>query len=110
MAHENEGCGPSAIADELLAVRCQLGEARAFEELIERWHLPLWGYRRQMTGEDDSAAEMLQEVWLRVLRGIARLREPGLLRAWLFGIARRAAMDRLRRLYATPELVEADLM
>jgi RNA polymerase sigma-70 factor (ECF subfamily) len=37
-----------------------------------------------------------------VLRGIANLREPASLRAWLFGIARRVAMDRLRRQYARP--------
>jgi RNA polymerase sigma-70 factor (ECF subfamily) len=35
-----------------------------------------------------------------VLRGFASLREPASLRAWMFGIARRAAMDRLRRQYA----------
>jgi RNA polymerase sigma-70 factor (ECF subfamily) len=34
-----------------------------------------------------------------VLRGIAALREPSSLRPWLFGIARRVAMDRLRRQY-----------
>jgi RNA polymerase sigma-70 factor (ECF subfamily) len=34
-----------------------------------------------------------------VLRGIASLREPARVRPWLFGIARRVAMDRLRRQY-----------
>jgi RNA polymerase sigma-70 factor (ECF subfamily) len=32
----------------------------------------------------------------------ARLRDGGRLRAWLFGIARRALMDRLRGRYAVP--------
>jgi RNA polymerase sigma-70 factor (ECF subfamily) len=45
-----------------------------------------------------------------VLRGIGRLREPARVRAWLFGIARRAVMDRLRSQYARPALDEdADL-
>src|SRR5687768_7782299 len=34
-------CGGDTIADELLVVRCQLGEHAAFEELIARWHTPL---------------------------------------------------------------------
>jgi RNA polymerase sigma-70 factor (ECF subfamily) len=96
------------VEDELLALRCQLGEAAAFEDLIGRWHGPLWRYVRRLTGDDEAAAETVQEVWLRVLRAIARLRDPARLRAWLFGIARRAVMDRLRAEYAAPELVAGD--
>lgn len=96
-----------AIEDELLAIRCQLGEQAAFDELILRWHEPLWRYVRRLTGDDEPAAETVQDVWLRVLRGIARLREPARLRAWLFGIARRAVMDRLREEYAAPSFVPA---
>lgn len=92
--------------DELLAVRCQLGERDAFEELIGRWNDPLWRYLRRLSNTDDTATEMLQEVWLRVLRGLSRLRDGSKLRAWLFGIARRVAMDRLRAQYAEPPSVE----
>ena len=94
------------IEDDLLAVRCQLGEREAFDELIRRWHEPLWKYAWRLTGDDDAAAETVQETWLRVLRGIARLREPERLRAWLFGIARRAVMDRLRERYGEPAMVD----
>lgn len=94
--------------DELLAIRCQLGEAAAFDALIARWHEPLWKYLRRLTGNDDAAAESVQDVWLRVLRGIPRLRDASRLRAWIFGIARRVVMDRLRGKYAEPVLVSAD--
>jgi RNA polymerase sigma-70 factor (ECF subfamily) len=105
----------SRLADELVVVRCQLGEPEAFDELIERWHQPLWVYIRRMTGRDEDAKDVLQDVWLRTVRGIPRLRDGSRLRGWLFGIARRVLMDRLRRQYATPpaspldgEDVEAD--
>lgn len=94
--------------DDYLAVRCQLGERPAFDELIGRWHEPLWRYARRVTGDDDAAAEVVQETWLRVLRGIARLRDPGRLRAWLFGVARRVLMDRLREAYGEPATVSFD--
>jgi RNA polymerase sigma factor (sigma-70 family) len=97
------GANREALADELLAIRCQLGEAAAFDGLIERWHQPLWRYVRRLLGNDDAAADTLQEVWLRVLRGMPGLRDPARLRAWLFGIAHRAVMDRLRQKYAAPE-------
>jgi len=85
-------------ADELLVVRCQLGEPDAFDALIERWHGALWSYIRRMTTEDE-AQDLFQEVWLRVIRGIARLRDVSRFRGWLFGIARRVLMDRFRRQY-----------
>jgi RNA polymerase sigma-70 factor (ECF subfamily) len=99
---------PSRAADELLVVRCQLGEPDAFDALIGRWHRPLWRYIRRMTGHDEEAQDVEQEVWLRVIRGIARLQDGSRLRGWLFGIARRALMDRLRREYATPILSDVD--
>jgi RNA polymerase sigma-70 factor (ECF subfamily) len=95
--------------DELLAIRCQLGERDAFDELIRRWNDPLWGYLRRLAGNDDAAADLLQETWLRVVRGLSRLRDAARLRAWLFGIARRTAMDRLRLRYATPAVADVDV-
>lgn len=95
--------------DELLVIRCQLGERPAFDELIDRWHPPLWKYARRLSGGDDAAQEIEQDVWLRVLRGIHRLRDAAKFRAWLFGIARRVMMDRLRLRYAAPAAADVDL-
>jgi RNA polymerase sigma factor (sigma-70 family) len=98
-----------ATRNELLAVRCQLGEPEAFEELIARWHGPLWRYVRRVTGNDDVARDTLQDIWLRVLRGLVALRDGARLRAWLFGIARRAVMDRLRDKYQELRVAEQDV-
>ncbi|MFG6416505.1 RNA polymerase sigma factor [Roseateles sp. DC23W] len=96
------------LTDEWLAVRCQLGEREAFDELVARWQLPLWRYARQLAGSDSAADDATQDVWLRVLRGIARLREGAKLRPWLFGIAHRVLMNRLREQYRTPLVPEGD--
>ena len=100
---------PTSTEDELLAVRCQLGEAAAFDDLIARWHGPLWGFVRSLSGDDEAAREILQDVWVRVIRGIPRLRDGSKLRAWLFGIARRTVMDRLRDQYARSPPVDVDV-
>jgi hypothetical protein len=55
------------LADELLAVRCLLGEPAAFDELVARWHEPLWRYLRRLLGEDDAAGDAVQECWIRIL-------------------------------------------
>ena len=100
---------PEVRADELLAIRCQLGERDAFDALISRWHEPIWRYLRRLANSDDAAADLAQDTWLKVFRGIASLREPASLRPWLFGIARLVAMDRLRRLYVRAEDGDARL-
>ena len=86
--------------DELLVVRCQLGERTALEELTRRWHGPLWNYVRRLTRSEDEARDVAQDAWLRILRGVGRLQDGRKLRPWLFGITRRALMDRLRQRYA----------
>jgi RNA polymerase sigma-70 factor (ECF subfamily) len=98
-----------ADENELLVIRCQLGEPAAFDELIRRWEEPLWRYARRLTGHDDAADDVAQDVWVRVLRGIGRLRDGAKLRAWLFGIARRTLMDRLRLKYAAPPASDVDV-
>lgn len=90
------------LRDELLVVRCQLGEHRAFEELVRTWSGPLLRHVQRMAGTD-VAEDVVQEVWIRALRGIARLRDGGKLRAWLFGISHHVVMDRLRGRYVERE-------
>ena len=91
------------MSDELLVVRCQLGEREAFAELVRAWHDPVWTYVRRMLGPAD-ADDVVQEVWLAVLRGLPRLRQPGRFAPWLFTIARRAVTNRLRAEYARAEV------
>jgi RNA polymerase sigma-70 factor (ECF subfamily) len=90
--------------DEWLVLRCQLGEREAFDPLIAKWHPLLWRYAVRLTSDADAAADVVQDVWLRVLRGLPGLRDAARFRAWLFGIARRALMDRLRVRYAEPPM------
>jgi len=94
------------MSDELLVVRCQLGERDAFADLVRAWHDPVRTYVRRMLGQRD-ADDVTQEVWLAVFRGLPRLRQPDRFTAWLFSIARRAVVNRLRDGYARPETAEA---
>jgi len=93
----------AGLADELLMVRCQLGERAAFDALAARWGTPLWRYARNLCGNDAAADDATQDIWIRVLRGLPALRDTGKLRPWLFGIAHRVMMDRLREQYARPD-------
>lgn len=89
-------------ADQLLIVRCQLGERAAFDDLIRRWSGSLHRYALKLSNDPELADDLTQEVWLRALQGLGRLRDAAQFRAWLFGIAHRTFMDRLRSRYAMP--------
>ncbi|GII01638.1 RNA polymerase sigma factor [Planobispora takensis] len=91
------------MTDELLVLRCQLGEPEALTELVRDWHIPVWNYVRGMLGAD-RADDVTQEIWLAVIRGLPRLRTPGRFAPWLFTIARRAVTDRLRQEYSVTEV------
>lgn len=96
-------------ADALLAVRCQLGERAAFDDLIRRWAMPLRRYVGRVAGNADAADELVQDIWVHVLQGIGRLKDPARLRAWLFGIAHRRLMDRMRASYGAPAIADTEL-
>ncbi|TMR20764.1 sigma-70 family RNA polymerase sigma factor [Nonomuraea turkmeniaca] len=96
------------MTDELLVVRAQLGERAAVAELVARWQAPVWTYVRRML-DAGRADDVTQEIWLAVIRGLPRLREPGRFAPWLFTIARRSVTDRLRSEYAEETAELGDL-
>lgn len=87
------------MTDELLVVRAQLGERAALAQLVARWRVPVWTYVRRML-DAERADDVTQEIWLAVVRGLPRLRQPERFAPWLFTIARRSVTDRLRGEYA----------
>ncbi len=88
--------------DTVLAVRCQLGDTDAWEILVRRWHPRLWRFIARMLSDRTAVEDVLQSVWLRVVRTLVQLREPEKLTAWLYGIARRTVADWLRKHYRYP--------
>jgi RNA polymerase sigma-70 factor (ECF subfamily) len=82
---------------EWLALRCQTGEASAFEDLVAAMERPLLYYAASITGDPDSGLDVLQEVWIKAFRGIGKLKDPGALRSWLYSITHGIAVDRIRR-------------
>jgi RNA polymerase sigma-70 factor (ECF subfamily) len=94
--------------DALLAIRCQLGESEAWEALVLRWHPRLWAFISRMISDGARAEDILQTVWLRVVRSMGRLREPERLAPWLYGVARAAVADEFRAQYRVPPTEEFD--
>ncbi|HEX8524434.1 MAG TPA: sigma-70 family RNA polymerase sigma factor [Tepidisphaeraceae bacterium] len=80
----------------LLVLRCQTGEESALAELIADYSPRLRFYLRKMAG-DSSADDLLQDVWVDVVRNFNRLQDPDALPGWIYRIARDKAYRDLRR-------------
>ena len=66
------------------------------EELIERYHKPLyWHIRRMVIGHED-AEDVLQETFLQIFRHLSELIDPTQERAWVYRIATNEALQWLR--------------
>jgi RNA polymerase sigma-70 factor (ECF subfamily) len=94
---------PAELALQFLVLRCQTGDERAFERLLEQFGSRTHRYLRGLVG--DAADDVQQEVWLAVYRGIAGLAAPHAFRTWLFRTTRHRAIDFLRRQRREAELL-----
>ncbi len=78
-------------------MRCQDGELDAFRELVDLWQSRLFRFVYRLTENREACADVTQECWLAVVKGIRRLDDPSLFRAWLFRIASNKSVDWIRR-------------
>jgi RNA polymerase sigma-70 factor (ECF subfamily) len=83
--------------DEWIVLRCQHGEPEAFGDLVREMERPLLYFAQKLVNDEDKALDVLQEVWLKAFQTIRRLKNPRLVRAWLYRLTRGLAIDRVRK-------------
>jgi RNA polymerase sigma-70 factor (ECF subfamily) len=87
----------SAKQETWLALRAQAGDREAFDQLFRLLQEPLYRYIFSLVGGRALAEDILQEVFILIYRKIRWLREPELLRPWVYRIATREAFKHLKR-------------
>ncbi len=85
------------IYEQVLVVRCQAGDERAFEELVALYSPRLRYYARKMLGHAQLTEDVLQEVWLDVYRTVPRLAHVAAFPAWIYRIVRDHTNRQLRK-------------
>jgi RNA polymerase sigma-70 factor, ECF subfamily len=73
------------------------GDREALGEFTRRHERWVRGVIFGMTGRNDLADEVAQQVWITVWQQIATLRDPRAWRAWLYKLVRRATIDAGKR-------------
>jgi len=85
------------LSDEELMETYQQGDTRAFEHLLKRHRKPVYNFLYRQVGNSALAEDMLQEVFLRIIRGAPRYTRKAKFTTWMYTIARNLCVDQSRR-------------
>ncbi len=92
--------------DEALMASVVAGDSAAFEELYDRYAPAVLGMLVKMLQDRPLAEEVLQESFWRVWeKAHSFSEERGSFRTWIFSIAKRQAIDTIRRQKVRPQAV-----
>ena len=80
----------------------------AFEILVARYSPRLFGFLLRFTANRDDAEDLVQEVFVRLVRTIGDYQHDGRFEAWLFRIAANLARDRGRKISRSPQVFSLD--
>jgi RNA polymerase sigma-70 factor (ECF subfamily) len=88
--------------------RAKRRDAAAFDALVDAYGSRLFGYLYRLTGARDEAEELLQELFVRLVRTLPEYEHDGRFEGWLFRIATNLARDRVRRRQRAPAVLSLD--
>jgi len=75
------------LDDRLLLIALQVGEQDAYERLIARFQTPVYNLAYRLLNDPSDAADVLQEVFIKIFRNVSTFRGDSSLRTWVYRIA-----------------------
>src|SRR3712207_3428659 len=87
----------SNLPDADVAALAKQGREAAFRELIRRYERPVFSLIFRMVRDRETAEDLAQETFIKVLNHIDRYRPEFKLSSWLFKIANNVTIDHLRK-------------
>jgi RNA polymerase sigma-70 factor (ECF subfamily) len=84
-------------SDEQLIAKALQGNMQAWLNLLKRHEKSIYNYGIRMTGKNEDALDLMQEVFISVFRNLGRFRGEGSFKSWLFSIAHFRCIEFYRR-------------
>jgi RNA polymerase sigma-70 factor (ECF subfamily) len=85
------------VSDQQVVVFAQEGREDAYRELVKRYERPVFSLVYRMVRDNETAEDLAQETFIKVLNNIDRYRPEFKFSSWLFKIANNITIDHLRR-------------
>src|SRR6202521_6262439 len=86
-----------AVTDEDLMLQVRDGDGETLGVLFERYHAPIYNFYTKLTGDRALSEDLVQEVFLRILRHRQTFRPGTPVRAWIDQSGVDARMDLLHK-------------
>src|SRR5216117_2815736 len=83
--------------DAALMLRVKQGDRHAFEELVEKYKLPVMNLVYRTLPDAAEAEDLAQHVFLQVFKSAHRYEVSARFSTWLFTIARNLCLNEIRR-------------
>jgi RNA polymerase sigma-70 factor (ECF subfamily) len=98
---------PMAVeqSDQDLVDRHRYGDAAAFEEIYQRFSTMVYNLALRLAGDPEEAADLTQEIFLRIYRHLGKFRGRSTLKTWIY----RVAVNHCRRRLGRRHLEAAEL-
>ena len=93
-----------------IVVRAQRGEMAAQSELVRRYTVRISAFVRPILFQPSAVEDVVQMVFIKMVRRLTLLRDPAVFESWLFRLARNTAVDFLRRRRCRPTMVSDEQM
>lgn len=90
--------GHEGRPDEELLRQFIEGDAAAFEVILRRYERPLFNFILRSVRDPQGAAELLQEVFLKVIENSSNFQGTSKFSTWLYALARNLCIDNSRKM------------
>jgi RNA polymerase sigma-70 factor (ECF subfamily) len=94
--------------DVALVERHRCGDLQAFDEVYSRFGEMVYNLALRLAGNREEAADLTQEIFLRIYRHLGSFGGRSTLKTWVFRIAINHCRDRLSRHYPPMQSIDAD--
>jgi len=81
------------LSDNALMLKVKDGDLDKMSLLFERYHKPLFGFLFRMTGQKESSEDLMQNVFLRMLKYRNGFAGTGEFKTWMYHLARNVLND-----------------
>jgi len=99
-----------AVFDELLVLKVQDGDAKAFSLIVNRWNKRLISFAYKIVHDVDVSKDVVQDTWVAAFKNISRLKDAGKFSSWIFRLTHNKAIDIIRKQQLKTTEIEDDIV